>query len=500
MATIGDKILSGAMLMMALRLCLKSMGMVSTIILARILQPEDFGLIAMVMSVYAFVEIINAFGFDVVLIQNQKAERDHYNTSWTLKAIFGLLACVVMVVCAPLLADFYGDERVEYLSYFASGIFVINGLCNIGTVNFRKDLDFRKEFYFEFMVKLFAVVFTLFFAYIFMNYWALVLGMVFNSLVRLLLSYWVSDYRPRFCLSKSKELFSFSGWLLVNNLLIYLNMKSKDLIIGKMVGIKYVGHYSIADEIANLPSTELVASINRATFPGYSKVSDNRAKLKELYLSVLASIAIVGVPSSLGLALVSPYFVMVVLGENWLSAIPVFHVLAIAGVFICINTNVGYVFMAIGKPKYTTALLAIRVFLLLSMMILLTGLWGYMGAAYAVLITSVIMFPIFSWAICFCLNINYFDYCKVLFRPLLGSVVMYLSCSFMFFDSYLVPTNGLSYFPTFFDLLILVVSGASIYIAVHILAWIVQGRPLGVESLLFDKIYCLIKSRAGRRI
>ncbi|MBN7820376.1 lipopolysaccharide biosynthesis protein [Bowmanella yangjiangensis] len=497
MTTTHSKVLSGAMLMIALRLAVKSMGMVSTIILARLLLPEDFGLIALVMSVYALLELINAFGFDVVLIQNQQATEEHYNTSWTLKVIFGFLACLMMLFAASPLADFYQDVRVEHLAYCLSGMFVINGLCNIGTVNFRKELNFKREFHFEFLVKLLAVTFTLIAAYLLRNYWALALGMLFNTVIRLLLSYTMSTYRPTFCLSKCKELYSFSSWLLLNNVLSYLNMKSKDLIIGKMAGVQYVGHYSIGDEFANLPSTEFVASVNRATFPGYAKVAHDRAELRALYLSVLSSIAMVGIPSSFGLALISPYFVPVILGENWLTTIPILHLLALASALICVNTNVGYVFMAIGKPKYTTGLLALRVTILLSLMVLFIGSSGYMGAAYAVLITSLLMFPLFTWAICRCLKLSLWDYLNVLLRPLVSAMVMYAGSSLIFFSSLIVPTETPSFLPTLWDLMQLTAAGLSIYIATHFLLWTIQGRPSGPEKYLVDKLSHSIRTRTA---
>ncbi|WP_102797865.1 lipopolysaccharide biosynthesis protein [Bowmanella denitrificans] len=490
----GSKVLSGAMLMVALRLSVKSLGLVSTIVLARLLAPEDFGLIALVMSAFALIELINAFGFDLVLIQKQQADESHYNTSWTIKALFGLLACLLMLFAAAPLADFYQDGRVSSLVYCLSVMFVINGLTNIGTVNFRKELNFKREFAFEFTTKVLSVVVTLILAFILRNYWALAIGMLFNALIRLSLSYMMSHYRPAFCLSKWKELYAFSGWLLINNILTYMNLKAKDLIIGKLAGVQYVGHYNVGDEFANLPSTEFVASVNRATYPGYAKVAHNKSELKALYTKVLSSIAMVGIPSSLGLALIAPTFVPVVLGEQWLEVIPILHILAFASAFICLNTNVGYVFMAMGKPKYTTALLGLRVSLMLGLMFYLITAQGYIGAAYAVLATSIMMFPVFTGAICISLKLSIWHYLGCIFRPLVSAGVMYLGCAKLFYHSISVPVTPPAS-ASITELLLLLICGGVIYVLTNLGLWLVQGRPDGPERHIQDMLIQKIRHR-----
>ena len=488
MGNVQQKVLSGAALMLALRLCVKSMGLVSSIFLARLLMPEDFGLIAIVMSVYAFIELLNAFGFDVSLIQNQKATDEHYNTSWTFKVIFALLACVIMVVAAHPMAEFYGDPRLVELAYCLSVMFVLNGASNIGVVNFRKHLDFKKEFMFEFLTKLFSVLITVSLAFYLKSYWALVIGMLSNATIRFMLSYYMNGYRPWFCISKWKELYKFSSWLLINNVLIYMNLKIKDLIIGRYAGVSQVGFYSIADEFANLPSTEFVASVNRATYPGYAKVADNMDELKQLYVNVLSSISFIGIAASAGIALVAPIFVPVVLGEKWLEIIPILHLLAIAGAFMSVNTNVGYVFIALGKPKLTTAILTLRVTILISLLVWLTQRDGLLGAAHAVLYTSIIMFPISTLAICLKLKLSIVRYLGVVIKPTISSVVMYLLGSQVIYDHYQVPMVVNIEHYNVLDLLIAVMTGGGIFVVTAALLWFAIGRPKGPEQFVFEKL------------
>lgn len=494
-ADLHKKILSGAALMVLLRLLVKSLGLISTMVLARLLVPDDFGLIAIVMAIYALIELINAFGFDVVLIQKQDATDEHYNTAWTIKVLFGVIAAGVMLVAAVPLAEFYQDPRLTPLAQMLSLMFIINGMANIGVVNFRKHLDFKKEFFFEFTTKVCSVTFTLALAYWLRSYWALVYGMVFNAVVRSSLSYILNSYRPWFSFSQLKDIYGFSAWLLLNNLLIYMNLKAKDLIIGRISGVGSAGLYSISDEIAGLPSTEFVASVNRATYPGYAKVSDDNEKLRALYLNVLSSIAMLGIPASIGIALVSPVMVPVLLGEKWLDAIPVIQILGFANALICLNTNVGYIFMAIGKPRLSTLYLSIRVVILLTLMIYLTQLYGYLGAAKAVLITSLIMFPLYSIAVSKILNVSVIAYIGAFFRPAVAAITMYALGSYVYFGQILHPEK-LPAFPSFgvTDLILLIAFGGIVFVLMSSVMWLIMGKPDGPESHIFTKLRTKLSS------
>ncbi|ARU56409.1 MAG: lipopolysaccharide biosynthesis protein [Pseudomonadales bacterium] len=489
MTSLYKKVFSGAALMVALRLLVKSIGLINTMILARLLVPEDFGLIALAMSVYAFIELINAFGFDVVLIQNQNATKDHYNTAWTLKLMFGVLAAIVMVAVAWPLADVYEDPRLVDICYCLAVMFLIDGLVNIGVVDFRKQLDFKTEFLFQVSIKVLTVSLTIYLAYTLKSYWALAFGMIANASFQTILSYIMSRFRPRFSLSKWREIYGFSFWLVLNNFLHYTNIRIKDLIIGKMVGVRYVGLYSVGDEIASLPSTELVAAINRATFPGYSKVSSNLKELRKLYLSVLSSIAMIGVPASIGLALVAPIFVPLILGEKWLAAVPIIQIIAFADALISINTNAGYVFLSVGKPRLATMLLAFRALFLIPLMIFLISVYGYIGAAYAVLITSIVMFPVYFIFLNKFIAIQFSAYLGSIIRPMISALGMYAVGSYVYYGQILIPGEAFTPADTgVIALGALILIGMGVFVVIQGLSWLIAGKPNGPEKLVLQKL------------
>ena len=205
MTSLNQKVFSGAVTMVLLRFFIKSLGLISTLVLARLISPEDFGLVAIVMSIYALIEMLKAFGFDVVLIQKQNPSDEMYNTTWTIQLIFGVFASIIMYLVAPLIASSFDDIRLEHLGQVIALLFLINGTVNIGIVNFRKELDFKKEFIYMSLPKIFAVIVTITVALIERSYWALICGMLTSSISQSLLSYVFSKYRPRLGLSALKE-------------------------------------------------------------------------------------------------------------------------------------------------------------------------------------------------------------------------------------------------------------------------------------------------------
>lgn len=476
--TVNKQMAKGAIWMVFFKFVEKGIGLFSTVILARLLLPEDFGLVAMAMVVVAFIELLRAFNFDVALIQNQDASEDHYNTAWTFNVIAGCFIAVIMVAGANAVASFYNDERLVNIMYVLSiGVF-ISGFENIGVVAFRKDLSFHKEFVFLLGKKVIGVTMGLTLAFTIGNYWALIGGMVAARFGIVLLSFLVHPYRPKICLKSKAELFSFSAWLLLNNFLFFLNKKLPELIVGKLIGPKLLGLYSVSYEISNMPTTELVAPINRAVFPGYSRLNNDLAALNKSYLDTISYIAFLAIPAACGFAAVAPVLVPVVLGEKWNESIYVMQLLALAGAFITLQTNSGSVFMAIGKPRITTILMTVRLIILIPSFVFMVKAYGLIGAGMAVLIASTIMLPVGLITVCSIMHIKGWLLIARIYRPVISGIVMGLILLFIQKSNYFefILNAGLVY------LLMLVFLGASIYIVSSYFLWFMAGKPDGPES------------------
>jgi len=170
--------IKGSIWMVAMRWTVQGIGLISTMILARLLTPADFGIVAMGMLVVGLLEIFSSLGVDLALIRNQAAEPGHYNTAWTFRVFQCTFITVLLLIFAPFAADYFGDPRVTIVIQILSLSVFFDGFENIGVVAFRKDLDFSKEFRFGVYKKLLGFVITVPLAFTLKSYWALVAGVV----------------------------------------------------------------------------------------------------------------------------------------------------------------------------------------------------------------------------------------------------------------------------------------------------------------------------------
>ncbi len=194
----GKRITVGAVWMVGMRFIDRGIGFVSTLILARLLMPDDFGLVAMAMTVFGFIEMGGQFGFDVTLIRNRQTNRAHYDSAWTLSVGYGLFTALALVALAIPSATYFNEPRLKTIFYALAVIALIQGFENIATIDFRKYLYFHKDFQLIFTKRVISFFVTLVLAYTFCSYWALLGGMATSRISGVILSYWLHPYRPCF--------------------------------------------------------------------------------------------------------------------------------------------------------------------------------------------------------------------------------------------------------------------------------------------------------------
>ena len=483
MQGLGQKMAKGAVWMLLFKLGDRSLGLISTIILARLLMPEDFGLVAMAMSIISVLELLSAFNFDVVIIQNPNAERQHYDTAWTFNVLVASASAVLLLLLAIPAAHFYHEPRLEIVMYCLAIGFLAQGFENIGVVAFRKELDFNKEFKFLFGKKLISFCVTVPLAFYLQNYWALVIGMVTGKLAGVALTYAVQSYRPRFSLQARHELFHFSKWLLFNNILSFLRYRVADFIIGRVSGTHSLGIFNVAFEISNLPTTEMIAPINRAVFPGYAKMAHDITVLRQGFINVIAVIALFAMPAGLGIAAIAELIVKVFLGDKWLDAIPVIQVLAFFGSVTALQTNLMSVFLAIKKPKKLSVLISLQLIILIPMLIISTIKFGMIGAAWSYLIAAIAILPVGYFMTFKEIQLKFSRFIGTVWRPILAAVIMHFTVkSGITFAAQSLHITS--------DILLLfssILLGAISYIGIILVLWLLCSRPDGAEQYILDK-------------
>lgn len=473
----SKEIARGAAWMVLFRLLDRSIGVVSTAILARLLVPADFGLVAMAMSIIAVIELATAFGFEIALIQKRDPTREHFDTAWTLNVIIATLGALITVAAAAPAASFYGDPRLVPVMMAIAAAWLVYGFENIGTVNFRRDMDFGAEFRWMASKRLIAFVVTVVAAVTLRSYWALVIGSMTGRIAGVVLSYVMHPYRPRFALSRARELFSFSGWVLANNLVGVILSKVPHFFVGRVFGAQAVGTYTVAAEVAQLAQTELIAPINRAMFPGYSRLVADPEAFRRTCLGATGLIMLIVFPVSMGIAVLAGPFIRLLLGDQWGEAVPIIQVLACAGAVQALTSNNVSAYLALGRPHLATATFIARLIVLVLGIALLYERHGVLGVAYAELAASLISMAVSLPTLFLTVKLTVGEYARALWRPLVGSAVM----GWIVAASTFTPFHELNASRAAWELVGGTLLGMAVYPLIVAALWWAAGRPAAVE-------------------
>lgn len=485
---VGKAIAKGAAWTLSMRLVNRGIGIVSTLILARLLSPEDFGVYALAMSVYAFIELLRAFGFSTALIQNQQAVDDHYHTAWTLHLLFSILAGGLLFLSAAPAAEFVREPKLEMVFRFMSLLFFLDGLKNVGIIDFQKYMTFDREFRMRLITKLAGFFVTVPLAFVLRSYWALLAGLMASSLALVLLSYTMQPFRPRLHLGRWRELLAFSAWLQVNNFLNYFNRHVENFMLSRMAGTAVVGSLRMARETGQLLA-EVAQPINRAAFPGYARVNRDMAQLGDVFCDVMSVLMVAALPIALGTFAIAHLFVPTVLGETWLHIVPLVRWLALAALLSLLMSSTNNVLIAMGRVRWASAIIAVRLVLFVSALTVLLPRYGVIGVPFAALATFSLVL-MFSWqALRKSLGLTLGRVARLAIRPLCAGLVMVFALQ-NWFPVHLAQSS----LPAQLGQLAgAVVTGVAVYILVVNLLWCIQGRPESAEL----KIWRLLHSRTG---
>ncbi len=473
----------GAFWMVLLKLADHGLGFTSMLILVRLLSPADFGIAAMGGSFVALAELLTALGFDYALIQHPKPTQEHYHTAWTCNVLLGSAVTALSLAVAWPVAQFYRQPKVFWVMCALAFGPLLASLENIGIVNFRKELQFRKEFTFRLSRRIFTFLVALPLAFWWRSYWALVVGILINKLGVSVLSYMAHEFRPRFCLEHVKELFGVSKWLLISNIISSLRQRSTDFVIGRWHGAAALGFYGISYEIANTPTADLSASINRALMPGFAKIETGN-ELRAAYGNAMSVLAMIALPAGAGVYGVAPFLVPVVLGSKWLQSTALVEILAFNGVVLLFHSSICAVLLGRGYPDVVTKTSALYVPLFFGLLALFGAHYGVAGVAYSSLATSVMMTPLYLYHVKRRIGVASEVFLRAITRPAIASILM------AWIVRMVLPAYELSMSTR--HAASLLIGGAALGVAVYAVAigllWLQAGRPASAERLVLARI------------
>jgi lipopolysaccharide exporter len=473
----------------------RMLGFISTLFLARLLVPADFGLVAIATTLLAAIEQLSELGLRDALVRHQQITPSLQDTAFTIQAIRGLASGIIVGSTAWVSGTWFGDERLVALTLIFAVVGALSGFENIAIVRFQREMRFDMQFQLMLWPRLIQFVLTVGAALLWRNYWSLVLGVVVGRISRLIVTYAVQPYCPRITLASWRELIGFSFWSWASSILGMALARSEAFVLGPALGPAMLGTYFVAAEIGGLASTELIGPAASALFAGVALARNRGADAIGLSGPLISMLIIATAPLGLAISATSGYLVAGLLGQKWIAGQSVIAILSLTTAVSPIN-YVAVMVMSASGHIYRTVYAKIGAVLIKVCALLLavrfTDLqWVALGLTLAVIGEA----GMFLWQLSRCGLLTWR-------LPIQGIL---RSCSACTIVAAALWTAGLGWktilLPPFTALLIGGALGLGITIsclALTFLIWAAAGRPEGPESGLLDIARDFLPKREAR--
>jgi O-antigen/teichoic acid export membrane protein len=367
--------------------------LISQIILARLLEPEDFGLIGMLAI---FIGVSQAFidsGFDNALIQKKDVNQTDYSTVFYFNIAIGFLLYILLFVAAPYIADFFRQPLLVNLTRVVCIILAVNSFGLIQLVKFKIEMNFRAIAQVVVIANFLSAFVGIGMALLGYGVWALagqIMGIYFFRTVL----FWVkSSWRPSlvFSVESFKQMFRFGSKLLLSGIISQTFENIYLMVIGRMFSATALGFYSQAKKLQQVPVTTLAQVVGNVTYPAFSKIQDDNEKLKQGFRKLIKLLVFVNFPLMLGLAVIAKPLLVLVLGEKWLPSVPYFQLLCIAGMIYTLHASNLNILKVKGRSDLFLSLeIAKKLIVVVAIIIGLN--WGIMGLVVGQICTSFVNF------------------------------------------------------------------------------------------------------------
>lgn len=396
----------------------------TTIILARLLSPTDYGLQAMVITLTGFFSLFKDAGLSVASVQRETLTHEQISTLFWINTAVGALLMIAVAAAGPLLAVFYKEPRLLWITVASATVFLLNSLAVQHRALLDRSMQFTTSAKIEILSSVFGTVVAIGMAALGCGYWSLIVQTISLYVVGMVASWIAMPWMPGkpHWTPELRSMVRFGGTVTLNSLVVYLGYNTEKVLLGRFWGPASLGLYGRAYQIGNLPVQQLTNSMGSVAFPMMSRLQGDSERLKRSYLKSHSLVVSLTVPAVIMCALFSDQIVDVVLGPKWNGTAPILRLLSPAILVFALMNPLSWLLRATGRVERS---LKIALFLAPVMIIgVVAGLRrGPTGVATGYSIAMVLLVvPLIAWAK-HGTGITNADYWDAIKRPLMAGLL-----------------------------------------------------------------------------
>ncbi len=365
------------------------------IVLARLLEPSAFGLVAISSAFIALMGPFLSMGFNAAIVQREDLQRGHLDTAFWIYIGAGTVLFGIGFASAGLLAELYRLPELEAVIRWLSALFLIEAAANVQVAILRRKLAFKSLAVRTLVARVAGGVAGVVMAVQGFGVWSLVGQQLVNGVSQLIVLWFVSDWRPGFRVTVAyfKDLFGFSMSIMGSQMLTVLSRRSDDFLIGYFLGPMALGYYSVGYRLVRLVTNLLAGTVQKVAFPVFSRMQDDKDRLCRAFYSATRLTMLIALPGFLALIGLAPELIPTLFGEKWVDSVPVMQVLALMGVLRAIvGFNVA-ILISQGKPSWRLVIQSIETVVMVGGFMIAVS-WGIVAVALARLIAGIALTPV----------------------------------------------------------------------------------------------------------
>lgn len=352
-ADIEKKSAKGGLIVFAAQFAKLFLQIISNVALARLLTPDDFGLVAMVMALSTFMVLFKDLGLSQATIQQKEITHEQINTLFWVNTFFSLLLVVSLWFFSPYVSIFYDDVRLTDITMVFSLGILFGGISAQHQALLRRDMKFKVLSAIDIVSMAIGVLSSVALAFIGVGYWALVALNLVPAMVTFIGVWWFSNWRPskpEFSLD-ALPMLKFGGYMTCYGFVNYFSRNLDNILIGWKYGADSLGNYSRAYSLLLLPIGQITAPLTGVAVPALSRLREDEVRYCNFYYKIVKIIAYLTMPLIIFMCVLSEELVLLVLGEQWNYAAQLFRYLAFAAFWQPVTNSVGWIYVSLNKPR-----------------------------------------------------------------------------------------------------------------------------------------------------